>query len=723
MKNRSLQEYRRSVDAQDAYLLDSASKPNLNKVFVGIVKDNRDLTRMGRLRVFIPEMGGRHDDESKWYTVQYCSPFAGATNPVTVTKDAKSIKGVQQSYGFWAVPPDLENLVVVMFINGEASRGIWVGCLYQQNVNHMVPGIPSGDSFEPGATVDNRKIAPPVAEYNKRINQTNSEDAVRARFTPLHDSLDRQGLYRDDERGPSSGGARREAPSQVFGFKTPRGHHFYIDDGEIDVDPSTKRPIIQDQEIRRKRGSNEYIRIRTRSGAQILINDTTGYIYMNTRSGSSWLELSDNGVEVYTNGKFNLRSENEINIHADKDINIHAGGSFNLFASGGISLGSDDKIDIASRGKYRQTSNQSVEINANGKVVVSTGSQISIKSGNVIGMQAPKIVQNTVGSGNASPAEIKRPEGKRDISNGSETSTPSIVTDLVTHEPYINHPRREQSATSNEIEFNTRIQQSGTSRPSNYRGSGEVARRSNPIDNTPIDVTVGNCATILASKYESRGNPGAIGYDVNGGYSYGTVQIAARVGSMGSFLRYAEQKDPELAAELQAAGGEAGARAGDQQFKDKWQELAKRDPQRFNQVQKDWNAQANFGPTQSYIESKYGINLDENPTLKAALYSTATQHGPAGANRVFDRALAGKDPNEVSNLPKEELIDRLYAERGRTNPDGRLAYFSDPAVQRGVKNRLVNERNDALQLLEAEKAGEFPCKDETTPAEPEIISI
>ena len=47
------------------------------------------------------------------------------------------------------------------------------------------------------------------------------------------------------------------------------------------------------------------------------------------------------------------------------------------------------------------------------------------------------------------------------------------------------------------------------------------------------------------------------------------------------------------------------------------------------------------------------------------------------------------------------LIRAIYAERGRTKPDGSLAYFSrnSPNVQKGVANRFKSELKDALAML------------------------
>lgn len=270
-------------------------RPRLYGTYLGIVKGNADPQRMGRLSVYIPDLGGSPDDETTWYVMSYASPFAGATNLDNNAKDgegAKKMSGTQMSYGWWAVPPDVNNEVICCFINGDTARGVWFGCLYQQFMNHMVPAVGLNVSTDEEI---NQKNLPPVCEYNRKDKGQNIWDPKRPVFEPLHNGLVEQGLYNDPERGPASTGARRESPSNVYGFSTPRGNNIHIDDKE----------------------DNEFIRLRTRSGVQILIHETTGYIYMISKKGNSWFELSDEGINMYSKESISMRSEKNINLHSD----------------------------------------------------------------------------------------------------------------------------------------------------------------------------------------------------------------------------------------------------------------------------------------------------------------------------------------------------------------------------------------------------------------------
>ena len=278
----------------------------LDKIYVGFVKAVDDTQRMGRIKVWIPEVSGDPLDPDQWFTCSYSSPFAGATSIYNNTPGASWLN-TQRSYGFWFVPPDLENEVLVCFINGDPGRGIWFGCLWQQNMNHMVPGIP-GDSNSNGL---------PVAEYNKLKANVAVNTATAPLYSPLADQLKVQGLDADASRGITTAGARRDQPiNAAFGILTPGGSQFVMDDN-LD---------------------EKYIRLRTQSGTQVLINDTEGYIYMISRDGKSWLELGVNGaMNIYGASDISVRSQGTLNLHADLDVNIEAGRSIFMKARGEVS--------------------------------------------------------------------------------------------------------------------------------------------------------------------------------------------------------------------------------------------------------------------------------------------------------------------------------------------------------------------------------------------------
>ena len=59
----------------------------------------------------------------------------------------------------------------------------------------------------------------------------------------------------------------------------------------------------------------------------------------------------------------------------------------------------------------------------------------------------------------------------------------------------------------------------------------------------------------LSSHFESgEQGPGVVGYDSNGGTSYGTYQISSRAGTMKHFMDYLSEQAPDLAGKLKAAG-------------------------------------------------------------------------------------------------------------------------------------------------------------------------
>jgi len=286
-------------------------------VFVGFVKRAEDVQRNGRLQVWIPEFGSAPEEEQGWITVNYCSPFAGATNVETISKtDIESFDKTQTSYGMWFVPPDINNQVLVMFVGGDSNRGIWIGSLYNQFMNNMVPGMAADAKNHqyPGKQI-------PVAEYNKWDTKVTQPDRA---FHPYEETkfkgVGNQGLITDQGRGVTNSSARREAPSKVFGILTPGPA---IDD------------TVSAQNIRRKGGSSfimddgtgsEYVQLATKTGAQIKIDETNGYVYVINRDGTSWIQMDQKGhIDIFSQFDVSIRAMRDLNFRADRNINMEAG--------------------------------------------------------------------------------------------------------------------------------------------------------------------------------------------------------------------------------------------------------------------------------------------------------------------------------------------------------------------------------------------------------------
>lgn len=393
-----------------------------NNIYVGYIKENSDVQRMGRLRVWIPELSSDSLNQANWIICSYVSPFAGATPAIDIDGSSQSMNGSQQSYGFWMIPPDIDNMVIVFFINGDINRACWMGCMYQQNMNHMIPGIACNAS-----TVENNGDLPPVVEYNK-INSSNPDDPLRPPFAPLANGLVTEGLAADPERGPSSTSARREAPSKVFGFLTPRGNTMHIDDNP----------------------ENEFIRIRTRSGTQVLVDETTGMVYINSKLGNSWVEISDAGVDIYSANSVSIRAEKDFNVRADRNIIFDAGDSIllksgkdiNIQSGNNVVVGSNNQLILSSSNNTSLSVSQNLSVSVGGNYAIQTNGNLTQNaSGNII-RQAPMILDN---SGNApavkaNPAQVAQPKSFTDVQGDSTASVQSIVSVFVTHEPWSGHP-------------------------------------------------------------------------------------------------------------------------------------------------------------------------------------------------------------------------------------------------------------------------------------------
>ncbi|MCR5814482.1 MAG: hypothetical protein K6G15_08350 [Desulfovibrio sp.] len=198
---------------------------------------------------------------------------------------------------------------------------------------------------------------------------------------------------------------------------------------------------------------------------------------------------------------------------------------------------------------------------------------------------------------------------------------------------------------------------------------------------------------VLSAQFES-GSDGiaAIGYDGTGGTSYGKYQIASKVGTMTDFLKFLDNQAPDLASRLRNSGpANTGSRHG--AMPDTWKAIAKEEPERFEALQEAFATESHYTPALNAIVQKTGLEEDTlSPAMREVIWSTAIQHGPTGASRIFVRAdaMSGdpQDPNYERNM-----ISNVYKIRA-----GQFG-SSTEAVRAAVQNRFKKEKLLALNML------------------------
>jgi hypothetical protein len=310
-----------------------ASSPGM---YVGIVKKNDDPQNMGRLQVWIEEFGGDPDIESSWIGVSYASPFAGTTSIFEQGTNVKEYDDTIKSYGFWAVPPDVDARVLVAFAAGKLDKGYWFACLFQRGTQVSIPGIPAKNTW----TGENK----PAAPKNRKDSDPDLEKYVEHK--PMSNALKQQGLSDDPIRGTTTSSATRESPSKVIGLLTPGQHQFVMDDGDKD-------------------GNSKLIRLRTTSGTQLLLDDTSGHVYIISKAGENWMELSADGrIHIYGSKDISIHTQENLNLYADKSINIEAGIDVNIKTGNDIHLEAGSNVKTLAGQDTLITSGSTSNINS-----------------------------------------------------------------------------------------------------------------------------------------------------------------------------------------------------------------------------------------------------------------------------------------------------------------------------------------------------------------------
>lgn len=194
----------------------------------------------------------------------------------------------------------------------------------------------------------------------------------------------------------------------------------------------------------------------------------------------------------------------------------------------------------------------------------------------------------------------------------------------------------------------------------------------------------------LSEKFESNGDPSAIGYDETGGWSFGTYQLASKKGTISEFLSFLQTNNrDDFYNELNGAGGDAAARAGDSAFKFSWKKLAENPA--FDEIQYEFIKQKYYDVQVAELQ-KIGLDINSRSVaLQNVIWSVAVQHGPN--TKLIQVSLKGRD---LSTLSDDFIINYIYDERSKID-----LYFSasNTKVKEAVKNRFIKERTDAITML------------------------
>ncbi len=310
--------------------------------WLGIVTNYLDPTYMGGLEVsLIKSTQGEMTLQNETFIVHYMSPFYGITDIKHEGTNSADFNDVQKSYGMWFVPPDLGTMVMCMFVDGETNAGYWIGCIPSPFQNHMIPGLAASQTVamtsEQERKYGTRNL--PVGEFLKKGRDLSDPrpDSYTKPVHPFADRLLAQGLLIDKVRGTTTSSARREIPSMVFGISTPGpldpdGKKGYVGYERVTTKPVSRlggtQFVMDDGD---KNGENELVRIRTRTGHQILLHNSQDLIYIANSKGTAWIEMTSNGkLDIYAQDSVSIHTENDFNFRADRDVNIEAGRNLNL---------------------------------------------------------------------------------------------------------------------------------------------------------------------------------------------------------------------------------------------------------------------------------------------------------------------------------------------------------------------------------------------------------
>jgi len=249
--------------------------------------------------------------------------------------------------------------------------------------------------------------------------------------------------------------------------------------------------------------------------------------------------------------------------------------------------------------------------------------------------------------------------------------------------------------------------------PRSGRSEGGVAvGGSSPAGGGDADAVIsppGDCTRpelgSQSARFESNGNPAAINTksykDDLGGWSYGSYQIATKVGAMNKFLTFLGTDSngfSDFSKALEQSGGNVGATRGASSFRNKWVELATNETTatRFQKAQHDYIQRKYHDVAVRKIKGSTGIDICDGTHsngLQDTIWSTAVQYGAGGCHTIVKEAVRNLKGRGKTEPTDEELINEIHDIKINSIP---RKFKSSPNLHGGLRKRFVAERKIAL---------------------------
>lgn len=209
----------------------------------------------------------------------------------------------------------------------------------------------------------------------------------------------------------------------------------------------------------------------------------------------------------------------------------------------------------------------------------------------------------------------------------------------------------------------------------------------------------------LSAEYESNGNPGTVstGEGDYGGKSYGTYQLASKVGSVRQFLNWMKNSDDPVKRQYGTALDRFPIASAN--FDALWHEIARVDGDTFAKQQHDFIKATYYDVAVEKLRGVY-FNIEKHSeTMQDVIWSRTVQYGVGNIVEMFTDALPGIAKNIDGPAPNLSYVDHIRFDAAIIDAVYNVCMtrkWNNTGLRDSLNQRFVKEKEDAIKMLKAE---------------------